>query len=176
MKKLFFALALAIVSITSAVAQSKMGHVDSQKVLDTIPSRRAAIAEISIIEQNGVKELTGMDSSLNAMVEYYQKHPEWSQLVKQSYENQMRELQARISTREQSIDRELQMYSADVNKKSLEMVKAAVNTVSKLRKLNYVIDQSVLLYNAGGEDITADVINEVLKADKAASTAVPKPQ
>ncbi len=174
MKKLFFALALAIVSITSAVAQTKMGHVDSQKVLDTIPSRRAAIAEIGIIEQNGVKELTGMDSTLNAMVEYYQKHPEWSQLVKQSYENQMRELQGRISSREQSIDRELQAYSADVNKKSLETVKTAVGNVSKLRKLTYVIDKSVLLYSDGGEDITADVINEVLKLDKAAST--PKPQ
>ncbi len=174
MKKLFFALALAIVSITSAVAQTKMGHVDSQKVLDTIPSRRAAMAEIGIIEQNGVKELTGMDSTLNAMVEYYQKHPEWSQLVKQSYENQMRELQARISSREQSIDRELQALSAEINKKSLETVKTAVSNVSKLRKLTYVIDKSVLLYYDGGEDITADVLKEVLKLDAAAPA--PKPQ
>lgn len=174
MKKLFFALALAIVSITSAVAQTKMGHVDSQKVLDTIPSRRAAIAEIGIIEQNGVKELTGMDSTLNSMVEYYQKHPEWSQLVKQSYENQMRELQARISAREQNIDRELQMLSAEVNKKSLETVKTAVSNVSKVRKLTYVIDKSVLLYYDGGEDITADVLKEVLKLDAISNPVKPQ--
>ncbi len=166
MKKLFFALALAIISISSSFAQSKVGHVNSQKILDTIPSRRAAIAEIGIIEQNGVKELTGMDSTLNGMIEYYQKHPEWSALVKQSYEGQIRDLQSRIQAREQSIDRDLQALSADVNKKSLEKVKAAVNNVSKLKKLNYVIDESVLLFYADGVDITNEVITEVLKLDK----------
>lgn len=165
MKKLFFALALTLISITGAVAQTKMGHVNSQKVLDTIPSRVKAIKEISIIEQNGIKELTGMDSTLNAMAIYYQQHPEWSALVKQSYENQMRELQARIQGREQSIDRELQILSADINKRSLDMVKKAVNTVSTAKKLNYVIDESVLLYNTGGIDITPEVITEVLKLD-----------
>ena len=165
MKKLFFALLLAVISITSVNAQSKMGHVNSQKVLDTIPSRKKAIQEIGLIEQNGVKELTDMDSTLQTMIAFYQSHPEWSDLVKRSYEGQIRDLQTRIQTREQSIDRDLQMLSADLNKKTLEMVKKAVNTVSTTKKLNYVIDESVLLFNSGGTDITNEVITEVLRLD-----------
>ena len=167
MKKLFFALALAIISVSGSFAQSKVGHVNSQKVLDTIPSRRAAIAEIGQVEQMGIKELTEMDSTLNAKVQFYEAHKgEWSELVRKNQENQLRDLQARIQAREQAIDRDLQIASAEVNKKSLEKVKAAVNTVSKLKKLNYVIDESVLLFYADGIDITNEVITEVLKLDK----------
>jgi Skp family chaperone for outer membrane proteins len=79
----------------------------------------------------------------------------------------IQELQARIQSTEQNIDRELQALSADLNKKSLDMVKKAVNTVSAAKKLNYVIDESVLLYNSGGIDITNEVITEILKLDAA---------
>lgn len=168
MKKLFFTLLLALISITSVNAQTKMGHVNSQKVLDTIPSRRAAIAEIGFIEQSGIKELTVMDSTLQAKIAYYTANEKgWSELVRQSEARKIQELQARIQSTEQSVDRELQALSADLNKKSLEIVKKAVNTVSAAKKLNYVIDESVLLYNSGGIDITNEVIIEVLKLDAA---------
>lgn len=166
MKKLFFAFLLALISVTSVQAQ-KLGHVNSQKVLDTIPSRKKAIAEIGIVEQNGLKELRGMDSTLQTMIAFYQSHPEWSDLVKRSYEGQIRDLQTRIQTREQAIDQELQTYSAEVNQKTLDLVKKAVSNVSTVQKLNYVIDESVLLFNSGGTDITNAVITEVLKLDAA---------
>jgi outer membrane protein len=168
MKKLFFTLLLALISITSVNAQTKMGHVNSQKVLDTIPSRKAAIAEISYIEQSGIKDLTALDSTLQVKyAEYQAKEKTWTELVRQSEMRKIQELQARIQSTEQNIDRELQALSADLNKKSLDMVKKAVNTVSAAKKLNYVIDESVLLYNSGGIDITNEVITEILKLDAA---------
>ncbi len=165
MKKLFFALAIAILSITGAAAQ-KIGHVDSQKVLDTLPSRRAAITEISMLQDMGVREMTEMDSTLQTYYMEYEKNKNvWSALVRESYENKIRNYTMRMQEREQQIDGQLNQLSAALNQKSLDIVKKAVTTVSDLKKLNYVIDQSVLLYNSGGTDITADVIKEALILD-----------
>lgn len=175
MKKLFFALALAIISISGAAAQSKVGHVNSQKVLDTIPSRQAAMKEIEQLQNMGIKELTEMDSTLNVKLTIYEQQKNtWAELARKNYENQLRDLQARIQAREQAIDRDIQMAGNEANRKALEQVKTAVATVSKLKKLNYVIDESVLLYYTDGIDITNEVITEVIRLDKA--TPAPKPQ
>ena len=175
MKKLFFALALAIISISGAVAQSKVGHVNSQKVLDTIPSRQAAMKEIEQLQNMGIRELTELDSALNVKLTIYEQQKNtWAELARKNYENQLRDLQGRISTREQQIDRDIQIAGNEANRKALEQVKTAVATVSKLKKLNYVIDESVLLYYTDGIDITNEVITEVIRLDKAA--AAPKPQ
>lgn len=167
MKKLFFALAIAILSITSAAAQ-KIGHVNSQKVLDTLPSRRAAITEISMLQDMGVREMTEMDSTLQTYYMEYEKNKSvWSALVRESYENKIRNYTMRMQEREQQIDGQLNQLSSALNQKSLDVVKKAVSTVSELKKLNYIIDESVLLYNSGGTDITPDVIKEALKLDAA---------
>lgn len=176
MRKLFFALALAIISISGAAAQTKVGHVNSQKVLDTIPSRQAAMRDIEQLQNMGIKELTEMDSLLNVKGRQYELHQaEWPELTRKNQENAIRDLQARIQAREQAIDRDIQIAGNEANRKALEQVKTAVATISKLKKLNYVIDESVLLYYADGVDITNEVIAEVIRLDKAATPA-PKPQ
>ena len=50
MKKIILLAAVAIFSLTSAVAQQKFGHVNSQKLLDTLPSRKAAIEQLKVFE------------------------------------------------------------------------------------------------------------------------------
>ena len=164
MKKLFFALLLTIISVTSVEGQ-KLGHVQSQKVLDTIPSRKAAIKDIQMIEQNGIAELTGMDSTIQAKDAFIKSHPEWTEAVKQSQIRALQEMYMRFQARQEAIDQELQVLTNELNKKSLGLVKDAVSSVSKAKGLNYVIDESVLLYNSGGTDITNDVIKEVLILD-----------
>jgi len=165
MKKLFFALAIAILSITGAAAQ-KIGHVNSNKVLDTLPSRRAAISEISMLQDMGLREMSEMDSTLQSYYMDYEKNKNtWSPLVRESQENKIRNYTMRMQEREQQIDGQLNQLSSALNQKSLDLVKKAVTTVSELKKLNYVIDESVLLYNSGGTDITPDVIKEALRLD-----------
>lgn len=167
MKKLFFAFAIAMISTVSAFAQTKVGHINSQKVLDTIPSRKAAINEVVQIEAIGIKELRDMDSTLQVMYANYQaKKDTWSPLVRQAEEQRIQNYQARMQEREQQLDGQLNQLTAEINKKYIDMLKGAVKTVSALKKLNYVIDESVTLYSEGGVDITPDVIKEVMVLDK----------
>ena len=71
MKKVLLALVL-IFSVTSLMAQTKIGHVNSQKLLDTLPSRKVAIKKLQDFERNGVTELQEMEADFNKAVAKYQ--------------------------------------------------------------------------------------------------------
>lgn len=166
MRKLFLALVVAIGAVASVQAQSKIGHINSQKVLDTMPSRKTAIKDMQMIEAMGMKELRDLDSAIQVEVAIYQKnYMNWSEVVKKATEQKITGMQQRLEGRQQEIDNQLQQMSSDMNGKILEKVKKAVDIVAKKKGLNYVIDESSTLY-ASGTDVTGEVITEVLKLDQ----------
>ena len=71
MKKLLLALAVMF-SVGTVMAQSKVAHVNSQKLLDTLPSRKIAITKLQEFEANGVKELQEMEADFNAALGKYE--------------------------------------------------------------------------------------------------------
>ena len=73
MKKVLLALVL-IFSVTSLMAQSKVGHVNSQKLLDTLPSRKVAIQKLQDFERSGVTELQEMEADFNAALSKYEQN------------------------------------------------------------------------------------------------------
>ena len=166
MKKILFALALTVCAIATNQAQSKIGHVRSQALLDTMPSRKAAIREIKEIENAGLKELKEADSVIQVTyMEYQKKMPTMSETVRQYEENRIRRMQQNLEERQQQIDQQLQMMTQEMNNVILDRVKKAVNIVATAKKFNYIIDESTTLYSAGGVDVTNEVIVELLKLE-----------
>ena len=70
MKKLLLALAVMF-SMGTVMAQSKVAHVNSQKLLDTLQSRKYAMNQFKEFESNGVKELQEMEADFNAALAQY---------------------------------------------------------------------------------------------------------
>lgn len=168
MKKLFFALALALSAIATTNAQTKIGHVNSQTLLDTMPSRKAGIKEIQDIEAAGLKELRGMDSTIQIAYQSYQaKQATMSETVKQYEQGRIQRMQQSLESRQQEIDQQLQIMTTEMNAKVLDKIKKAVATVAAVKKFNYIIDESSTLYSGGGIDVTNDVATELLKLEKA---------
>lgn len=166
MKKILFALALTVCAIATTQAQTKIAHVRSQVLLDTMPSRKAAIKEIKDIEAAGIKELKDADSAVQAAYIKYQKDaPGMSETVRQYEENRIRRMQQNLEERQQQIDAQLQSMTQEMNVVILDRVKKAVNLVATAKKYNYIIDESTTLYSAGGIDVTNDVIVELLKLE-----------
>lgn len=166
MKRILFALALTVCAITTTQAQSKIGHVRSQVLLDTMPSRKVAIREIKEIENAGLKELKDADSAIQVAYMKYQKEMGgMSETVRQYEENRIRRMQQNLEERQQQIDQQLQMMTQEMNIVILDRVKKAVNTVATVKKFNYIIDESTTLYSAGGVDVTNEVIVELLKLE-----------
>lgn len=169
MKKLILAL-LVVLSAGALNAQSKLGHVNSQKLLDTLPSRKVAINMLREFEANGIKELQEMEADFNKALQIYeQKRGDMSPVIQKIEEEKLMRKNQALQEREQSLQQEMQFYSQELNKPILDRVQKAVDIVADRRKLNYVIDESVTLYFKGGTDITQEVLVELLRLDAEAT-------
>ena len=165
-KQLTIFLILFISSVGSTVfAQSKIAHVNTKAVLDTIPSRKKGLKEIQEITKQSEAELIELDKQIQKVyTDYMNKNSDQSQTVNQYEENRIRKMQQDLQSREQELNDDLQKMSMALNEKTYSIVKDAVKTIATKKGFQYVIDQETALFS-GGTDITNDVITEVLKLD-----------
>ena len=171
MKKLFFALLIALSTATVAQAQTKIAHVNSQTLLDTLPSRKKAIAEIQAFSARADQELKDMETKLQKEVDIFLAGKATSTPTMIAYdETRLTKMQNDIQYREQEINALLQKMSQELNEEILKTVTEAVEIIAKRKGLNYIIDKSSTLY-AGGTDVTNEVIPELLKIDTAKTAA-----
>lgn len=166
MKKILLAL-IVVCSVGTLSAQTKVAHVNSQTLLDTMPSRKSAIVKLQEFERAGVQELQEMqadfEKSYNA---FMAKQSTLSPVVLKIEEEKLMKKQQNLQEREQSLQQEMQVYSQELNNPILEMVQKAVKEVSEKNKINYVIDETVTMYFSGGTDITNEVITVLLRMDQ----------
>jgi len=153
----------------STFAQTKIGHVDSQKLLDTLPSRDIAIKKLDSMKTAGMQELQLMDADFQkAYQDYINTQAGKSPAERQIIEGRLMQKQQMLEATQASLEEGLQIMSEELNKPILDRVEKAIEIVADRKKLNYVIDVSATLYSKGGIDITNEVIVELLLLDAAA--------
>ena len=168
MKKTILFIALMF-SALSASAQMKLAHVNSQQLLDTMPSRKDALEKLRKFEQDGYLELQEIQKDLeSAYKRYEQNKGAMSPVILKIEEEKIMKKQQGLEDRQTALQQELQIYNQELNKPILARVQKAVEIVSDRKKINYVLDESSTLYFKGGMDITAEVLVELLILDGAA--------
>jgi outer membrane protein len=175
MKKLVLIL-IAIISVQLTFAQSKIAHVNTQEILDTMPSRKQAIKEIRSFQEEGMKELTEMENQLRTLYQEYQVAQEKgeSPLMLEMKAKKIQAKEQAYQERQGTLEQDLQILSNRYNEPILQRVQEGVKIVSERKKLNYVFDVTSTLF-ASGEDITKEVLVEVLRLEKEAAEKVKKP-
>ena len=168
MKKTILFIALMF-SALSASAQMKLAHVNSQQLLDTMPSRKDALEKLRKFEQDGYLELQEIQKDLeSAYKRYEQNKGAMSPVILKIEEEKIMKKQQGLEDRQTALQQEMQIYTQELNKPILARVQKAVEIVSDRKKINYVLDESSTLYFKGGMDITAEVLVELLILDGAA--------
>ncbi|MGB0933832.1 MAG: OmpH family outer membrane protein [Lishizhenia sp.] len=165
MKKGIVALVM-MMSVGVMMAQN-IAHVNSQKIIDTMPSRLAAENELAQMEERLSKDLQADQMKLQEDVRAFEA--EAATLSKSLLEYEQSRLQKKqqaLQAKAQEYDQKLQLYTQELNGPILEQVQAAIQKVAKAEGVDYVVDESMLLY-MNGKDLTDKVIVEVLKAEKA---------
>ncbi|MFM8962488.1 MAG: OmpH family outer membrane protein [Sphingomonadales bacterium] len=153
----------------STFAQIKIGHVDSQKLLDTLPSRKEAIKKLDSMKTSGMQELQFMDADFQkAYQDYMTNQASKSPAERQIIEGRLMQKQQMLEATQASLEEGLQIMSEELNKPILDRVQKAIDIVAERKKLNYVIDVSATMYSKGGIDITNEVVVELLLLDAAA--------
>ena len=169
MKKQFFIFLIILLGSNAVFAQSKIAHVNTKTILDTIPSRKKALKEIQELTKQSEAELIEQDKQLQKIYnDYMAKKGEQSQAVNQYEENRLQKMQQDLQAREQELNANIQKLSMTLNENIYNLVKEAVKTVANKKGFQYVIDQETALF-AGGIDITGEIIMEVLRLDTLAA-------
>src|SRR5690554_457737 len=174
MKKLMLILLIAVTTLGTAYGQISIAHVNTQKVLHTMPSRINAMKELENFERRAIKELQETQQKLQAdYTKLQQEQKTMSPTAFKFEEERLMKKSQEFQTRQQELDQQIQILSQELNAPILEMVQSAVAKICKQEKISYVIDESSLLYS-GGRDITDLIVKEVLVMEKAAAAAAPK--
>jgi outer membrane protein len=184
-------IAITFIISVSSFAQTKIGHVNSQELLDTLESRKQAIKqlddfklegmkELQRLQDEGMKELQEMEKAFQAAyVIFQQKEKDLSPVLLKMEQDKLGRKQQELESRQQELEKGMQNYNQEIENNLqkrneelitpiLAMVKKAVAIVADRNKLSYIIDESATLYSKGGIDCTAEVMVELLKLDKEA--------
>lgn len=163
MKRLLVAFVM-IFSLGTVMAQS-VAHINSQKVLDTMPSYKQAYAQLEKIEKSRVAELQKEGADLERAIQRYQTNADSLGPTMYKYEGE------RLAKKQRAFQQKQQEYQEDINRMGVELNKPimekynkAVKAVVERKKISYVLEAQQVVF-AGGEDITSLVITEVLKKD-----------
>ena len=174
MKKLVL-IAIVIMGAGFASAQSKIAHLNSQEIMEAMPSYKEAVTKLQKFEKDGYTELQTMKADFDEAVKVYtvkMNSGSLSPMLQQSEERKLAKKEQNLMERQQSLQTDMQAYSQELNQPILEKVELAVKTVSDNNSYDYVFDVSTLMIH-NGPDITKDVIAEIAKLE-AASAATPK--
>ena len=165
MKKLFSLLATATLIVAfgiSANAQSlKIGHIDSSKVMELLPERTQMEQEL----QSYYTELQGQLQTManeyqNKLQDYEAQSATMSNLVRQSKEKEIVDLQNRIQEFQQNAETAFDQKRMDLLKPLIEKVQNAVNAVGKEKGFTYILDLATgatVYVGDNAVDITSDV-------------------
>lgn len=171
MKRFLIILLLALVA-PAVQAQTKMAHIDSKRIIDTLPSNKKALAELELTQKASVAELEEMQLAFQKKVAAYEaEYPTMTVAAREYRENELMEARNRIDQRSAALEEDMQKLNTKLFEPIEDRVRKAVENVATRSKIAYVTEADNAWYATGGVDITNEVIAEALKLDAEAMKA-----
>jgi len=161
MKKLakFFAIIVLIIGCSFAShAQNpiKIGHIDFNTLLAAMPG----IDSVKIKLQSYQKTLTDQMDAMKAEFEskyldYQSQASSMSDLIKQTKEKELSDLQGRIDAFQQKASTDLQAKQQELVAPFIEKAKTAIKEVAKENKYTYVLNaiEDVVIYKDEADNV-----------------------
>lgn len=163
MKKIIFAMCLFMASGFAGVIAQKVGHVDFQSIMISLPERKSAEDTLKKFAASIQNDMRIMEARYQERVAQYDRDKKAgaSADVLAVAEQDIMEYQQRIMNFEEKAQERMQMKESELLKPMIDKVKAAVAKVAKAQGVGYVFDISQLIYMEGGIDLTALVRKEL---------------
>lgn len=144
----------------------KIAYVNSQKLIDSLPSYLSAKKELERIRQEGSIELEEMYKAYQAALAVYeQKKPTLIPIQIKFEEEKLMKREQDINTADQQLNEQLQAVAESLNKPIIDRVTQAIEIVCQRDKITYVLEEVQLLYYKGGTSIQDAVKVELFKLD-----------
>jgi outer membrane protein len=158
MKKVFILL-VAVVFSTAIFAQSgiKLGHINSQELLQAMPESDSAQVKMEKAAKELQDQLEAMQVEFNNKYQdYISKKDTYSELIKQTKETELQQMQQRIQQFQGTAEQDLQKRRTETFKPVLDKANKAISEVGKENGFTYIFDisaGSVIFHAENSTDI-----------------------
>lgn len=150
MKKILsISILTAILSVGFLSAQSKIGYINSIKLIQLMPESKDAEKELQKVQKQYEEEFQSFNKEYeNKAKEYQVKEKSWTESLKKTKLKEIQDLQQRMQTYQQSAGKELESKRNDIFKPILDKAQKAIDQIAKSGGYDYVIDTSkgIMLY------------------------------
>ncbi|KAB2879333.1 OmpH family outer membrane protein [bacterium] len=171
MKRLIMILSVVLLGMTakSTSAQSKIGYVDSQKIMQSLKETQAVQAKLQVEQEKMAKQFQYLQDSLaNAQDDFvnnYKNNPLIKENIRQSIQKGIEELAYYVQTAGQRYNEELGKKQQELMQPIFDKVKKALENVRKAEGMDFILDSAsgILLAEDTKYDLTEKAINELIK-------------
>lgn len=135
---------------------AKFGHIDSNEILGIMPETDSLQNELKAHADFLDQQLNTMAGEYQAKVAEYQDNAAtMSDLIRQTKEKEIGDLQSRIQAFQASADQDLQAKQAELFNPLIEKVRAAISEVAKENNYTYIFDvgTGALLFYDNGDNV-----------------------
>ena len=169
----YFVLALLFVNCSNTYSQTKVGYIDSKKIVDNMQEAKDAKQKLDNLVQEWQKQLTDLQDSLKRTKDDFEKKKLiLSEQLKQQYEKSIKDLETNVSNfKVQKFGEGGEYFQKQIEfmKPVQDRIFKAIETVAKKDDYDYIFDRNsdlLLLYVNEKYDVTLKVQKVVEGKDK----------
>ena len=160
MKKLSVSVLILVFTLMSssmfAQVNSKLGYIDSNKLLEMMPGKDSIQTAIKAYSTSLQNQLQSMYMEYqNKLTDYQNNSRTMSDIIRQTKEKELADMETRIQDFQQKADSDLQAKQQELLQPLLDKAKKAIDEVAKENGYTYIFDAGVgvLLYYEKGDNI-----------------------
>ena len=160
--KVFFLFVILLGLNGFASAQTvKIAHVNTTEVMNAMPDKAKAEKSLENYYNELQEQLKVMYNEYTSKLQDYQSNAEtMSNLVKQSKEKELVDLESRITAFQANAENEFEAKRAELLQPLLEKIQNAINSVGKEKGYTYILDVATgttVYIGSDAVDVTKDV-------------------
>ena len=150
----------AVLSIGFGQVSAKLGYIDSNELLEMMPGKDSIQTVLQDYGKMLETQLQTMYAEYQTKVQDYQTNAStMSDIIRQTKEKELADLETRIQTFQQQADTDLQNKQVELLQPLLDKAKNAINAVAKENGYTYIFDvgTGAFLYYETGDNILPKV-------------------
>jgi len=155
--KLFLVLAIAVSAMqVSAQKSQKLGHINFAQLYEMMPGQDSIKTAFTGYQEQLQAQFQAMQAEYETKLNDYQSNQAtMSNIIKQTKEKEILDLQKRIQEFQQTAQEDLQAKEAELTAPVIEKARAAVKDVAKENGYSFIFNstEGLLLYTESADDI-----------------------
>ncbi|HLN52473.1 MAG TPA: OmpH family outer membrane protein [Lentimicrobium sp.] len=159
--KVFLVIIIAGVALqASAQKPQKLGHINFAQLYEMMPGQDSIKKEFTAFQEQLQSQFQAMQTEYeNKLADYQNNQATMSNIIKQTKEKEIVDLQRRIQEFQQTAQEELQNKENELTAPIIEKARNAVKEVAKENGYSFIFNstEGLLLYTEQADDIMAPV-------------------